>query len=204
MLPRELIHNREKFKIVMTIYDQQWSQTYRILMPEFTGAAGVHPHEILLEIFEALIPDYSTLYNCTLVNRQFNMAASKVLYTRIVYSPRSDERTLSLRDRGRLSEPSAFVSSMLPHNAIHVQRLEIHGDIPTRTPPFNQLQEKLPIAIHAYRNLRAVVFTPASYCPNTFTEALVKLQGLPCLEEVEVNASCADEQRAPLLAGIPV
>ncbi|KAG9217720.1 hypothetical protein CCMSSC00406_0003591 [Pleurotus cornucopiae] len=92
---------------------------------------------------------------------------------------------------------------MLPHNAIHVQRLEIRGDIPTRTPPFNQLQEKLPIAIHAYRNLRAAVFTPASYCPNTFTEALIKLQGLPYLEEVEVNASCADEQRAPLLAGIP-
>ncbi|KAF4588623.1 hypothetical protein EYR40_010176 [Pleurotus pulmonarius] len=92
---------------------------------------------------------------------------------------------------------------MLPYNAIHVQRLEIHGDVPTRPPPFNQLQEKLPIAIHAYRNLRTAVFTPASHCPDTFTEALVQLQGLPCLEEVEVNASCADEQRALLLAGIP-
>ncbi|KAF9502122.1 hypothetical protein BDN71DRAFT_1378820 [Pleurotus eryngii] len=166
---------------------------------------GIHecPHELLLEIFEALIPDYPSLHSCTLVNHQCNRAASKVLYTRIVYSPRSDERTLSLGDRGKLSEPSAFVSSMLPRNAIHVQRLEISGDIPTRTPPFNQLQEKLPIAIHAYRNLRAAVFTPASHCPNTFTEALLQLQGLPCLEELEVNSSCADERRAPLLVGIP-
>lgn len=80
-------------------------------MLESTGTMGVHkcPHEILLEIFEALVPNYSTLYSCTLVNRHFNKAASKVLYTRIVYSPHSNARTLSLRERGKLL---VFLSNM--------------------------------------------------------------------------------------------
>lgn len=60
-------------------------------------------HDVLLPIFELYRDDYGTLYRFSLVNKEFNRTASKLLYARVVLSPPpSLLRTLNLRDQGSI------------------------------------------------------------------------------------------------------
>ena len=54
-------------------------------------------HHVLREFSE----DYRELYRCSLVNCQFNNVASKLLYTRVEYSP-AFQPVLDLKDRGEI------------------------------------------------------------------------------------------------------
>jgi len=58
-------------------------------------------YEVLLHILSFLSADDCALYQCTLVNREFNLAASSVLYARVTLSP-PFKRVLDLRDKGDL------------------------------------------------------------------------------------------------------
>lgn len=42
------------------------------------------PSDVLVLVFQSLQDDYRSLYQCALVNRAFNRAASKFLYRRVV------------------------------------------------------------------------------------------------------------------------
>ena len=44
-------------------------------------------YHALLHIVEFLSGDYGVLYNCALVNWQFNFIASRILYSRVKLSP---------------------------------------------------------------------------------------------------------------------
>jgi hypothetical protein len=43
--------------------------------------------DILLPVLEIFEDDYCTLYLCSLVNREFNEIATKLLYSRVVLAP---------------------------------------------------------------------------------------------------------------------
>lgn len=105
-------------------------------------------YDLLLRIFEICKDDYRTLYRCSLVNWDFNRAASRMLYARVVLSP-PFRPSLSLRDpdglsvsiskQGTINYPltsrwnylwqdlSQFKSASLPRNADLVLTLEIKG-----------------------------------------------------------------------------
>ena len=59
-------------------------------------------YDTLLPVLEILDHDYSDLYHCSLVNRDFNEMASKVLYSRVVLSP-PFQPILNLKDKDGLS-----------------------------------------------------------------------------------------------------
>lgn len=95
--------------------------------------------------------DYNTLYQCSLINRAFNPAASKALYRRIIIDPPSGSNhlfrgttypeathaevstiagILSLSGRLHLcwtQKPDWMVSSRLPKYAIYVKELRVDG-----------------------------------------------------------------------------
>jgi F-box-like len=48
---------------------------------------SILPHDVLLLVLGNLDQDQATLYHCSLVNKEFNSAASKALYTRVLISP---------------------------------------------------------------------------------------------------------------------
>lgn len=100
-------------------------------------------YDLLVRILDHFRDDYPTLYSCSLVNWEFNHAASKILYSRAVLSP-PFQRVLDLRNTGipvkvfrtslqarvnfSLSQPSSnFPSASLSRNALHVLELEISG-----------------------------------------------------------------------------
>src|ERR1700691_645210 len=59
-------------------------------------------YDTLLPVLELLERDYGDLYRCSLVNRDFNEMASKVLYSRVVLSP-PFRPSLDLKNRDGLS-----------------------------------------------------------------------------------------------------
>jgi F-box-like len=59
-------------------------------------------YDILLHILSFRSGDNSTLCQCALVNREFNRAASSVLYARVKLSPPPFKHVLDLKDRGEL------------------------------------------------------------------------------------------------------
>jgi len=56
-------------------------------------------YDLLVRILDHFRDDYPTLYSYSLVNWEFNRAASKVLYSRAVLSP-TFQRVLDLRNTG--------------------------------------------------------------------------------------------------------
>jgi hypothetical protein len=64
--------------------------------------------DILPCIFEVLRDNYDALYKCSLVCKEFNSIASRLLYRHVVFSP-PFQPYLNLRDRGT---PTVSVSFM--------------------------------------------------------------------------------------------
>lgn len=63
------------------------------------------PYDVLLRILETIPHDHGTLYRCSLVNHEFNHAASKVIYAKVILlSPpyRRGNETLDLKNRDSL------------------------------------------------------------------------------------------------------
>ena len=58
-------------------------------------------YDVLLHILDFVSSDNSVLYQCALVNREFNHAASSVMYARVKLSL-PYKRVLDLKDRGEL------------------------------------------------------------------------------------------------------
>ena len=59
-------------------------------------------YAVLLRILDFLYGDTSALYQCALVNWEFNRAASSLMYARVKLSP-PYKRALDLKDKGDLS-----------------------------------------------------------------------------------------------------
>ena len=100
-------------------------------------------YDVLLGILRFLSGDNDALYQCALVNREFNPAASSLMYARVKLSL-PYPRVLDLKDRGELSVsrnscyfyvhlihasqmPSMFTSACTSRNALFVVDLEISG-----------------------------------------------------------------------------
>lgn len=73
------------------------------------------------------------------------------------------------------------------------------GFIASGPPPRNTLPEKIFNAIRLFTNLRGVKFTPSSDNEKLFVSILPLLCDLSALRDVEVNCSCSNELRAPML-----
>jgi hypothetical protein len=100
-------------------------------------------YDVLLQVLETFQDDYGNLYRCSLVNREYNEIASRILYSRVVLSPPFNRGRVNLKDQDGLSvsmlnayfprllnickECGQFVSSCLPRNATHATRFEISG-----------------------------------------------------------------------------
>jgi hypothetical protein len=113
-------------------------------MPAKGFRAGQLNYDVLLHVLEMFQDDYGNLYRCSLVNREYNEIASKILYSRVVLSPPPFTHGLKLKDQDGLSvsmlkayfprllnifkECGQFVSSCLPRNATHATRFEISGN----------------------------------------------------------------------------
>lgn len=72
-------------------------------------------YDLLLHVLDHFHDDYGTLYRCSLVNWEFNRAALRLLYSRVVFSP-PFRPVLNLKDRGVLSVSSGDAPSPLPMN----------------------------------------------------------------------------------------
>ena len=59
------------------------------------------PYDIVTQILEFAADDYGLLFQCSLVTREFNCAASQLLYFHVVVSP-PFRRVLNLRDTGSI------------------------------------------------------------------------------------------------------
>ena len=85
-------------------------------------------YDILCVLFRFL--DQGTLYNCSVVNKEFNFIASQNLYRTVVSTSKLRRLDLIPRsDVDHVSRPraSAVESSCLPRNAAHVRHFEISG-----------------------------------------------------------------------------
>jgi len=61
--------------------------------------SGTIDSDLLPCIFEVLCDNYDVLYKCSLICKEFNVIASRLLYRRVVFSP-PFRPVLNLRDRG--------------------------------------------------------------------------------------------------------
>ena len=61
-------------------------------------------HDVILHVLSSFSDDYGQLFRCSLVNKEFNRAASKMLYRRVVLSPPpSRVHQLNLKDTGAIT-----------------------------------------------------------------------------------------------------
>ncbi|KAF9006991.1 hypothetical protein BDQ17DRAFT_1238451 [Cyathus striatus] len=158
-------------------------------------------YDLLVYILEPYHDDYSLLSRCALVNWEFNRAASKLLYFRVVLSP-PFRPVLNLRDPGFISAGSNLPSALLPRNAPYVIALEVSGYISSRPPPRNTISETILSAVKAFTNLAEVKYTPVTFHEDLFTEPLKVLKVAPSLRSLTVNGSCMDEKKARILVQI--
>ncbi|KAK2465510.1 hypothetical protein APHAL10511_002402 [Amanita phalloides] len=162
---------------------------------------GRTSYDFVPHILDALCDNYNALYKCSLVSKDFNVIASRLLYHRVVFSP-PFRPVLNLRDRGTLTEPSQFTSACLPQYAPLVKELRISGFLSTRPPPLHTFSVTLLNAVRVFDHLRAVCFTPTTYHEELFTQTLQALIDIGSLEDLAVNSSCTDAPRAPLITQI--
>ncbi|KAF8064214.1 hypothetical protein FPV67DRAFT_1654305 [Lyophyllum atratum] len=163
--------------------------------------AGRLPYDILVQVVEVISDDYLSLYSCSLVNWDFNLATSRILYARIEYSP-SYRHVLDLRDGGTLAERPMLASACSPRNAPLVLQLEIKGFVSTRTSPSFVLSTTIAEAIKKFINLSKITFCPLTFSGSLFVESLELLPQLLHLRELAVNRSCMTDQTVPLLTQI--
>ncbi|KAJ7737872.1 hypothetical protein DFH07DRAFT_841556 [Mycena maculata] len=158
-------------------------------------------YDLLCLILGLLEEDDSTLSHCSLVNREFYRAASRILYHRVVFSPAlvlTRAQRDALLDRPRAD--AQLSSAILSHNAPYVQILHIGGYL--SPPPSNDLRDTLLSAIKAFQNLHTLEILPEAYPEDLFAALLVEAQSRMSLVTLRVNSSCTDDARAPILAGI--
>ncbi|KAF8182927.1 hypothetical protein BJ912DRAFT_977178, partial [Pholiota molesta] len=147
-------------------------------------------YDLILRVLELCCDDYAFLFRCSLVDWEFNRAASR-------FKP-----VLNLRDTNPVPESSNFASASLPHNSHYVLSLQVSGYVSARPPPRNTLSELLATAIKSFVNLHSVQFTPVTYHEELFAPSLPLLQSTHPLTNLTVNASCSNEARAPTLVQI--
>jgi hypothetical protein len=99
--------------------------------------------DLLWLVFRFLEGDLGTLYSCSLANKEFNHAASKLLFRKVTVSP-AFRPILDLKEKSGnsvstiltpgmrisligLQISTQFSSSSSPRNAAHVLELEISG-----------------------------------------------------------------------------
>ncbi|KAJ7682854.1 hypothetical protein B0H17DRAFT_1075127 [Mycena rosella] len=160
--------------------------------------SGFFPNDLLCLLLEGLVDDSPVLSQCALVNWDFNRAASRVLYSRVVLSP-----AFKPIERGSMDGSTALLSAAsLPHNAPYVQVLRIGGYLSTRPMSSDPLQEALLTAVKAFESLRIVEILPETYNSELFTALLDEIKDRASLINLRVNSSCTDDARAPILAHI--
>ncbi|KAF9463355.1 hypothetical protein BDZ94DRAFT_1259156 [Collybia nuda] len=159
-------------------------------------------YDTLLCVFDTFADNYGTLYQFSLVNWEFNKAASGLLYRRIKLSP-PFQRALDLKDRSTLPSRTSmhmFTSACIARNALSVVQLEIGGYLSIRPQPLNTLSTVLVDAIRLFTNLSSIIFTPVQYHDEVFIQSLVVLKEVENLHNLTVNSSCMGELTAPLLS----
>ncbi|KAK0463037.1 uncharacterized protein EV420DRAFT_1761372 [Desarmillaria tabescens] len=157
--------------------------------------------DVLSCILDELHAEYAALRNCSLVCRSLNQLATKILYSKVIWSP-TFRPTLNLKDKGLPPPSSMFSSACLPHHAPKVMSLEISGYLSPRPPPLNQFPMVLLNAIQSFVNMRSCRLTPTMYHEDLFTDILGALKSLPYLSHLAVNSSCMDAPRTPMLVQI--
>ncbi|KAK0189778.1 hypothetical protein F5146DRAFT_1139243 [Armillaria mellea] len=158
--------------------------------------------DVLCCILEELHSEYAALGNCALVSRSLNRFATKILYSKVVWSPTFRPGIFSLKDKGVPPPTSMFSSACLPHHAPKVVSLEINGSLSPRPPSLNPFPAMLLGAIQSFVNMRSCRLTPTMYHEDLFTDVLAALRLLPYLSCLVVNSSCMDVHRAPKLVQI--
>ncbi|CAA7262648.1 unnamed protein product [Cyclocybe aegerita] len=173
--------------------------------------------DLIARVIELCRDDYGLLYHCSLVNWEFNRAASRMLYAHVVISPMF-KPVLNLRDTSSIPENSNFPSAILSRNASYVLVLEISGYISPRSPPRNTIAQTIASSLLLFTSLQTVILTPATYHEELFSPSIPLLiarntipeeQGdggpslnLSPLASLVVNASCTDDAHAPDLVKI--
>ncbi|KAK7694427.1 hypothetical protein QCA50_001613 [Cerrena zonata] len=159
-------------------------------------------YDVLIHVFDSLEETefYPTLFACSLVNRVFNDAASRLLYRKVVLEP---EPTNVLR-LGRRDQQlnGLFTSARLPHNRQHVLDVRIAGFLEDRPPPMNRFPQTLSEALREWTNLRSFALTPYRYPQELILTTFETLPQCLSLRDLTVNASCCSEEAVPLLVRI--
>ncbi|KAJ7079604.1 hypothetical protein B0H15DRAFT_858415 [Mycena belliarum] len=156
---------------------------------------GSLPYDLLFMLLNFLIDDKLSLYRATLINWEFNRAASRVLYSHIILSP-------AFEPNGNMEDPefgTLLTSASLSHNAPHVHVLRIGGFFSTRFMP-PDFEALLVAVTKAFSNLHTVEILPeVALRSDFFTAFLVELRNRTGLVTLRVNCSCVDEESAPIL-----
>ncbi|KAJ3522228.1 hypothetical protein NMY22_g11980 [Coprinellus aureogranulatus] len=162
-------------------------------------------YDVIFRILGYHRDDYGQLFRCSLVNKEFNRAASNMLYYRVVLSPPvSRLYQLNLRDTGAVTSPSNLPSATLPQYAELVVELEVSGFLNARPPPRNTLHTVLADALRKFTSIRSVKFIPATFHEDVFVDSLKLLPNFhTSLRELVLNASCtSDEEKVTILTDI--
>lgn len=165
--------------------------------------------DILVIILETFRGHWSTLYRCSLVNREFNQLASKMLYSQVEVDISALEDVFILHNFVSALEIDTvwstqsfnkdlwnqFRSSCLPRNATHVLKLKITGRL---YPPSFFLSpdssgQKLSTAVQSYRNLHDVDIVTRTSLPDIFSGVLSALAVSPSLRQLSVNSNSIGE-----------
>ncbi|KAK7029861.1 hypothetical protein R3P38DRAFT_2621802 [Favolaschia claudopus] len=158
------------------------------------------PTDLLLSVLDFLLEDRISLCRCCLVNREFNCAASKFLYSEVVLNIRPSVIAFSpsntaARPRSRYERfcDVLLASAILPANAPHVKILRVKG-YP------DSLSETLLPAVRQFKHLHTVQITPAQSRDGLFVPILDELvKDRPSLVNLNINAACMDEISAPIV-----
>ncbi|KAF8149464.1 hypothetical protein B0H34DRAFT_802453 [Crassisporium funariophilum] len=150
-------------------------------------------YDLIARVMEICQHNYDLLFQCSLVNWEFNRAATRMLYRRVVLAP-AFRPVLDLRYKNSIP-----VSAQ---NAPYVLALEISGYLSPRPPPRNTLSVQLLEAIKAFVNIGSVTMTPLTFHEDLFLDCLSAMRDWRCLTEVVVNESCMTDGKAAALVGI--
>ncbi|KAK0478760.1 hypothetical protein IW261DRAFT_185830 [Armillaria novae-zelandiae] len=170
-----------------------------VILPSTTIMIPILDDDVLCCILEELHSNYAALGTCALVSRSLNRLATKILYSKVVWSP-IFRPIINLKDKGLPPPTSMFTSACLPH---HARKGRFVGrSLSPRPPPLNLFPAMLLDAIQSFVNMRSCRLTPTIYHDDLFTDVLGALKSLPHLSRIAVNSSCMDMLRAPKLVQI--
>ncbi|KAJ3559671.1 hypothetical protein NM688_g201 [Phlebia brevispora] len=159
------------------------------LVPVKDPAPTVKDHGLNMELYYDILlhiaglleaeGDYISLFQCSLVNKNMNLAVSRVLYRRVVLDPPPSNAFRLGRQDQELTP--TWKSAGIENNAPHVTELQVTGFLVQRPASQNNFSDVLCDSLHKWKNLQTVTLAPKQYHPDVFYQRALCAEKLHAL-----------------------